>query len=740
MGQALIAGALVRVAAPAALGCGFALLVAAAITGRIAPLVNAIVALTLGVVAFVQLRRHRPRPFPLLVLASLSLAVTLPVADRSVAAAALPSLAMFMYVGIFALPKSTARLYAVWCGLLGVWSIPWLYRDITLTEMSALILILGAVAMAGFHLLSRVNDTLIKEEENSRLLFDSSPVATWEEDFTAVDRWLKDLREAGVLDLRTYLLEHPDEVKQGASSVIVRRANPAAARMLNVSSTEHVVEAFGQSANRDANIESFTEQFVAIWEARGELGLDLNGFTADGERLEAVLHWSVPLRQGRPDLSRVIVTISDITPRRTVEERLAATLLANQQLLGFEHAIATCSQALLLGTGEDPLQLALETLRDAIAADSGYLFFKIADDEAGHAFRVVNAARKPTLPIDDPVGKVFHWTAWPAALETFSKGEPFVHIATGPADTSRLGVPIFTGDDWLGIIGFEDTSERIDWPKEAIKTVVIAAPMLGTYWERETTRQRLIELVQSKDRFVASVSHELRTPLSAVLGFAEELKHRADKYQPAELTEMLELIADQSQDMADMVEDLLVAARADIGTINIRLQDVYLRSQAEAVLTGLDTSHKDRVEVIGGPGKAWADPTRTRQIIRNLLSNAVRYGGSKVVAEAHSAGELTVLSVRDDGPGLPRSEWERIFEPYQRAHDRPTQPGSIGLGLTVSRQLARLMGGDVTYRSNESESIFELTLPAYQPADESELETLVELDAVADRVPLGLTV
>lgn len=723
--------ALVRISAPTAGVVGIALLLVAAIAGRTEILSVAVVTLTISIVAFIQRRRHRIRPFVLLLLASFGFVVNLPTGDRTVAAAALPALAVFVFVGAFSLPRRLAYWFATWCGGLSVWSIPWLFPDITTTELAVLILMVGGTEFAGFLLVTRAADALIKEEENARLVFDASPVATWEEDFTPVQEWLEGLRAAGVRDLKTYLLERPDEVRRGAALIQIRRVNPAAARLVEAQSTNQVVDSFSELDRQGTELTSFIEQFVAVWEGKQELGIDLNGRTFDGRPLEAVLHWSVSVSQGRPDLSRVIVAISDITPRKAVEDRLAAALLANEQLLGFEHAIATCSQALLLSTSEDPLQLAVETLRDAVGAESAYLLLKITEDEDPHSFHMVNAARKPSLPIADPVGQALQWSKWPSAFATLSKGEPYVQIAGHEKGTSRLAVPIFTGERWLGIIGFEDSSERTDWPEEAIRTVVIAAPMLGTYWERERNRQRLIDLVQSKDRFVASVSHELRTPLSAVLGFAEELKQRANAYQPAELTEMLVLIADQSRDMADMVEDLLVAARADIGTIKIRLQDVYLRSQAEAVLAGLDTTHKECVEVVGGPGKAWADPTRTRQIIRNLLSNAVRYGGGKVVAEAHSAGEFTVLSVRDNGPGLPRSEWERIFEPYQRAHDRPTQPGSIGLGLTVSRQLARLMGGDLIYRSTESESIFELTLPVQDQAKESPLESYFQLDAAS---------
>jgi signal transduction histidine kinase len=120
--------------------------------------------------------------------------------------------------------------------------------------------------------------------------------------------------------------------------------------------------------------------------------------------------------------------------------------------------------------------------------------------------------------------------------------------------------------------------------------------------------------------------------------------------------------------------------------------------------------------VVGGRGKVWADPSRTRQIIRNLITNAVRYGGDRVTVEAVEGDQRTVLTVTDDGPGVDPAQWESIFEPYQRAHEAPTQPASIGLGLTVSRQLARLMDGDLVYGFGERGSVFTLTLPASDPA------------------------
>jgi signal transduction histidine kinase len=106
-----------------------------------------------------------------------------------------------------------------------------------------------------------------------------------------------------------------------------------------------------------------------------------------------------------------------------------------------------------------------------------------------------------------------------------------------------------------------------------------------------------------------------------------------------------------------------------------------------------------------------ADPTRVRQIVRNLITNALRYGGSTITVTTGSRGETAYVQVRDDGPGIPEEKRDRIFEPYESAHEAVGMPGSVGLGLTISRKLARLLGGDLSYRSDGG-SLFELTLPA----------------------------
>ena len=109
------------------------------------------------------------------------------------------------------------------------------------------------------------------------------------------------------------------------------------------------------------------------------------------------------------------------------------------------------------------------------------------------------------------------------------------------------------------------------------------------------------------------------------------------------------------------------------------------------------------------PVTATADPTRVRQIVRNLLTNALRYGGPVIWVSAGSEGDKAFIRVHDNGPGIPPDRQNQIFEPYESVHESIGTPGSVGLGLTISRKLARLMGGDLTYRIADG-SLFELTL------------------------------
>jgi signal transduction histidine kinase len=223
---------------------------------------------------------------------------------------------------------------------------------------------------------------------------------------------------------------------------------------------------------------------------------------------------------------------------------------------------------------------------------------------------------------------------------------------------------------------------------------------------------RLARLVRMKDEFIASVSHELRTPLSVVVGLAAELRDQGERFEDKEYDELLSMVVEQSNDVAAIIEDLLVAARADIGTLTIAPRQIELDAIVERSLAPVPLSDRDRIEVSLDVSWIEADPVRLTQILRNLITNALRYGGRRIGVTSRASDESILIDVWDDGDPLEEEARRRIFEAYFSAHPSDGRPAAVGLGLTVSHNLALRMGGDLSYEHDGEHSIFHLTLPA----------------------------
>lgn len=217
--------------------------------------------------------------------------------------------------------------------------------------------------------------------------------------------------------------------------------------------------------------------------------------------------------------------------------------------------------------------------------------------------------------------------------------------------------------------------------------------------------EAMAEIVRAKDEFIANVSHEIRTPLTAVIGLTSEMIDNPAMGDD-ERAELLELVAGQAAEMANIVDDLLVAARAEMGTVSVDIQPMDLLAELRATVDGLGISVE--MPPTNAP-EVLADPRRVRQILRNLLTNAQRYGGPRRRITAGSLTDRVWLEVRDNGVGIPDDEAAHIFEPYVTGNSGVT--GSVGLGLAVARQMAELMGGSLQYERSAAESVFRLSLP-----------------------------
>lgn len=268
---------------------------------------------------------------------------------------------------------------------------------------------------------------------------------------------------------------------------------------------------------------------------------------------------------------------------------------------------------------------------------------------------------------------------------------------------------------------FVDNQRRTAVETALLVSVVMLLATIPTVWvllqaavamyQQRDKEERLSrekdELLKDKDRFVASVSHELRTPLTAVVGLAHTLAEAGSKLAQSERDEFIGMIVEQSEEVAAIVDDLLVTARAGTGHLSLVASELDLGVEVAAVISG----HFDIGSVATTPIYVIGDPIRVRQILRNLMSNCMRYGGPNKRVRIYRDGFSGVVAVEDDGPAIPTDQVDSIFSPYGRVHDRPGRTDSVGLGLTVSRQLAEMMGGDVRYSHDGTWAAFSFRIP-----------------------------
>ena len=375
--------------------------------------------------------------------------------------------------------------------------------------------------------------------------------------------------------------------------------------------------------------------------------------------------------------------------------------LSGTEVIAAEHPILLGTQELIV-IATQPVQEALRTATTGLRATALATGVALAAALGAALFftiRVVRPVEQMAVTVREiAAGDLSRRVEVSNLDEIGDLATAFNHLA------SELG-------EIIGTLEQRVSDRTEDLEKAAARRSELIVALEAKNAEMALVHRQLEELVQSKDEFLASVSHELRTPLASVVGFAAELRdHYADFDVPEQL-ELISMIAAQGQDMADIINDLLVAARAETGSLVVESTPVDLNAEIAAVLGQLPDA-KVSFETADHEIVAVADPVRVRQVLRNLVVNALRYGGPRIEVDVAKSGDSATLQVRDNGTGIAEEDWESIFDPYRRAHDRKGQPASVGLGLTVSRMLAQRMRGDLSYRYERGESVFELVLPA----------------------------
>jgi PAS domain S-box-containing protein len=340
-------------------------------------------------------------------------------------------------------------------------------------------------------------------------------------------------------------------------------------------------------------------------------------------------------------------------------------------------AASAIENARLYGELEQRAEVAraLATVADGVCLLDGGGVIKVWNPAAA---AITGLAAEEVLgrPIADCVG------GWEEAAATVPLAAPDELSSTAPRT-----VPVSLGgrDVWLSVVG-------------------VAAGGATAYTFRDVTDERRLERVKSD--FVATVSHELRTPLAAVYGAALTLA-RPDLADREELrTQLVRQIVEQSERLAAIIDDILLAAELEAGRLRIRPSTLdpveSAREAVEAVRSRVGNGASIEVVAGGHVHPVRADRNRLRQILDNLLENAVKYSppGTPIAVHVDGDDRHVRVAVADRGVGIPANELDRIFEKFYRLDpDQHDGVGGNGLGLFVCRELVQRMGGQISVES-----------------------------------------
>jgi signal transduction histidine kinase len=293
---------------------------------------------------------------------------------------------------------------------------------------------------------------------------------------------------------------------------------------------------------------------------------------------------------------------------------------------------------------------------------------------------------------------------------------------------SLMAVPMLYQDRLIGVLTANRMARADGGPVEPFTAQDLELlDVLGTQaavaientrlFEQAATAEALRELARLKAELLNTVSHELRTPLSLIHGYAELLLHRAERLSAAEVAQMSGEIHTSARTLTRLVDDLLDFSQLDRGRLRLRRSTVALQELLEGMVRTFQARPGgERISAALEAGlQVEADPDRLRQVVGNLLTNALEYtAAGPITVRAVQRGEVIQVDVIDEGPGLSAEEVSRVWESFYRGAQAAQLPNrGSGLGLSVVKHLVELHGGRVGVRSTPGDgATFWFTLPA----------------------------
>ena len=284
-----------------------------------------------------------------------------------------------------------------------------------------------------------------------------------------------------------------------------------------------------------------------------------------------------------------------------------------------------------------------------------------------------------------------------------------------------VAVPLLVGERCLGFIVGDRAGDSLDLADADLdlldalaRVAAVFIAKADQYAELETAVDELRRVDQAKTDFISIASHELRTPIAVVQGVASTLHLRGDELAPEQLHELRRTMYEQAGRLSALAEQLLDLSKLDAGAVDVRPESVRPREHIDTLLPRLVPDRlKDVLIAVEPDLEVETDPRCLERIVSNLILNALEYGRPPVEVTTEPNGTGVFLVVQDHGDGVDAEFVPRLFDRFSRSDStRRGHPVGAGLGLSIAREYARAVGGDLIYEpARPTGARFKLRLP-----------------------------
>lgn len=555
-----------------------------------------------------------------------------------------------------------------------------------------------------------------RSRERYRGFFENSPISLWEEDFSEVKRHIEALRESGVLDFRKFFEAHHDVVAQYAAKVRVLDVNKATLRLYEAGSKSDFFMGLSRVLSRES-YDVFREELIAVAEGKPEFESEDVNTTLLGRGINIHLKWSVG-PGNEETYSRVLVSIIDITEQKSIEKQ--KRLLAQ--------ALESTTEMICITNLQDRIIFA----NKAFLGTYGYSEQEILGADPA----ILRSPRNPA-GITDQIFEHSRTRGWAGELLNSKKdGTEFpIYLSTSPIRDS--------GGNVLGLIGVArdisdiTNAEKVLWEAASrIEKLFEAAPEqtrlpVKQYEPYDTDPAKrkhdlardISEVVgmlrtraQQTLSFSSLASHQLRTPLT-ILRSQLENALRPD-LSAASLRRTLSSTYDEILHLSHVVDVLLNLSRMQAGTVRLDVQDIdFYDLLKEFYRESLLLAREKKISVVlrNGPrATIQADPEQLRQVLLNLLDNAIKYTPLRGrICLSYTVGENElVFEFGNSGKGIAPGILSSMFDPFRSGETGGEIKKGTGLGLALVKWIVESHRGTVEARSIPDEgTTFVIRLP-----------------------------